>query len=501
MRLPRLVHNPLTYAGAGIAALASAGFVFLFLFHTFTEAARAPYAGLVIFIVLPAVLLFGLALIPVGMLLEWRRWHREGERRLPRFPVVDLNNPRHLNATLVFVVGSVLLLFLSAFGSYQAYVYTESVEFCGTLCHTVMRPEYATYSHSPHQRVACVECHVGPGADWFVRSKLSGLGQVAAVLLDTFPRPIPTPIESLRPSRETCEHCHWPEQFFGGKQRRQVHFLSDERNTRWEIDLLVKIGGGHPAVGLTEGIHWHMSLANVIEYVPADDRRQEIPWVRVTERRTGRTRTYVSRDTPPSPELLATTRPRVMDCIDCHNRPTHIFRPPSRAVDHALAAGLIDPALPFIKRTGVEVLAEQYPSTPEALAAIERRVRSFYEDEYPDVARTRPAEIAGAIAALQEIFAANMFPEMNARWDVYPDNAGHLVSPGCARCHGGQHVSEDGRVVTTECRECHTILAQGSPPNVAYATAKRGLDFQHPVDVGDVTEGLACSACHTGETP
>jgi len=236
-RLPRLLHNRLSYAGTAIAVLALILFVFLFVLHSFTGAAQAPYAGLIIFIFVPAVLILGLVLVPVGMLVEWRRLRRTGVRSIPRFPIVDLNDASQRNAVAMFAVGSMLLLFLSVFGSFQAYEATESVSFCGTLCHAVMAPEFTAYENSPHARVRCVDCHVGPGADWYVKSKLSGSYQVYAVLFDKYPRPIPAPISSLRPAQQTCEQCHWPKQFFGGQQKKMVHFLPDENNTRWEINL------------------------------------------------------------------------------------------------------------------------------------------------------------------------------------------------------------------------------------------------------------------------
>jgi hypothetical protein len=499
MRLPPLVYNWLSYVGVIIAAVALAVFLFLLVFHTLTDATRAPYAGLVIFMIVPAVLLAGLALIPLGMLIEWRRRHRHAGQRPPRLPVVDLNNARHRNALLVFVVGSVLLLFLSAFGGYHAYEYTESVEFCGKLCHSVMRPEHTASLHSPHQRVACVDCHVGPGADWFVRSKVSGLRQVWAVMRHTYPRPIPTPIVDLRPSRETCEQCHWPGQFFGSKQTRRIHFLSDDKNTRWELSLLVKIGGGHPAVGNTEGIHWHMSLANQMEYAATDARRQVIPWVRVTDRASGKVTTYATKDSPWPATGQPDVTTRRMDCMDCHNRPTHIYRTPARAIDDALAAGQIDPALPSVKSTTVGLLAGKYETTPQAMTAIEEGVRRAYADK--PASGVRPESVQQAVRALQHIYQSNMFPEMKTRWDVYPDNAGHKVFPGCARCHDGEHRSPDGRVISTVCTSCHVILAQGTPPNLKYASGPSGLEFQHPVDIGDMATQMACNSCHTGQAP
>jgi hypothetical protein len=499
MRFPRLVHNRLSYGGAIIATLALMVFGFLVILHTVAGAARAPYAGLLIFIAVPAVMLCGLLLIPIGMLFEWRHLRRTGKGSIQRFPVVDLNDPAYRNAVAVFAGGSVFLLFVSVFGSYQAYESTESVAFCGKLCHTVMAPEYTTYEHSPHARVRCVDCHVGPGADWYVKSKISGLYQVYAVLFDKFPRPIPAPISSLRPARQTCEQCHWPEQFFGGQQKQQVHFLPDETNTRWEINLLIKTGGGSPATGQTEGIHWHMNLANRIEYIAMDTQRQHIPWVRMVNVATGEVTEYSSPGA--SKAALAGNHIRTMDCMDCHDRPTHIFRSPSEAVNLALETGKIDATLPFIKRTGVQLLAATYPSTAAALAGIAGGMTSFYRDKYPDVLQTRPDAVARAVAALQEIYRENFFPQMKARWNVYPDNIGHLMFSGCYRCHDGQHTSADGKTITKDCTACHSILAQGRPPQLAFSSEPRGVAFQHPEDIGDLWQEMPCNDCHTGAAP
>ena len=89
---------------------------------------------------------------------------------------------------------------LSSLGSYRVFEETESPQFCGALCHTVMKPEYTAYKISPHSRVRCTECHIGPGASWFVRAKLSGLYQVYATVTDVYPRPIPVPVQNLRPA-------------------------------------------------------------------------------------------------------------------------------------------------------------------------------------------------------------------------------------------------------------------------------------------------------------
>jgi nitrate/TMAO reductase-like tetraheme cytochrome c subunit len=501
MRLPPIVHNRISYLGAAVAAVAAMTFGFLLVLHTFTDAARAPYASLVIFIFVPAVLLFGLSLIPVGMLVEWRHLRRTGMRSIPTFPVLDLNDSRERNLAVLFAAGSLVILFGSMFGSYQAYESTESVAFCGTLCHTVMRPEYTTYRYSPHARVKCVDCHVGPGADWYVKSKLSGLYQVYAVLFDKYPRPISGPITNLRPAQATCEQCHWPDYFFDAQLKHLVHFLPDAQNTRWEVDLLVKIGGGRPGTPHTGGIHWHMNINNRIEYISTDRERQQIPWVRVTDRSTGQITEYMSTATPLSEDDKAKAAVRTMDCIDCHNRPSHVFHSPQESVNSALAAGTIAPTLPFIRKIGVELLSAKYASAEDALHAIARGLRSFYQKEHPEVLATQPAAVDSAASELQAIYQRTFFPYMRARWDEYPDNIGHLIFPGCFRCHDGQHRSADGKVVDRDCTTCHTIVAEGKAGSTAYASDGAALTFVHPEDIGDAWQVMPCSTCHTGTNP
>lgn len=501
MRLPRVIYNRLSLVGVTIAILALIVFAFLFLLQTLIGSSRSPYAGLVIFVVVPTIFLFGAALIPIGILIEWRRLRHGGIQSIPRFPVIDLNNPQHQNAIFIFLVGSVLILALATFSGYKGYNETESVGFCGALCHNVMSPEYTAYQNSPHARVRCVDCHVGPGADWFVRSKLSGAYQVYAVLFNKYPRPIPVPISNLRPAQETCEQCHWPERFFGAQQKKFVHFLPDKENTRWEINLLIKTGGGSPESGLTEGIHWHMNIANRIEYIAADEKRQEIPWVRMVNLKTGKVTEYISTEKPLSEKEITNANIRRMDCMDCHNRPTHIFHSPSYAVNLALGTRKIDPKLPSIKQTGVELLAANYDSTNSALNAIENGVKKFYQDNNLNLTNDKDGEISRAIVELQNIYRNNFFPNMKVRWDIYPTNIGHLNFPGCFRCHDGLHKSADGKVITNDCNACHAIIAQGKSQKMVFTTEPKGLVFQHPEDIGEAWRETKCSDCHRGELP
>ncbi len=267
---PSSFYNPVTLVGAAIAGVSFGLILFLMVLESFSESPK-PYMGIIAFVLLPAVLLIGLFILVFGIVRERRRIHSgKPEMHLPQ---IDLNNPKHRTAFAAFSLGTILLLLLSAFGSFKAYEHTDSDQFCGETCHKVMEPEYTAYQFSPHARVGCVKCHIGPGAGWFVRSKLSGTYQVYATLFNKYPRPIPTPIENLRPAQETCEQCHWPKHFFSEKQLQNTYFTSDEKNTKWTLNLLIKIGGGNVEAGPTSGIHWHMNIANQVTYATADSQR------------------------------------------------------------------------------------------------------------------------------------------------------------------------------------------------------------------------------------
>ena len=326
-RLPDIYYNPISMIGTAIAIVSLGTILFLFFIDLLSDQ-TAIYVGIVTYIILPSFLVLGLILIPLGAFIQRRREKKYGKRDI-RLPRIDLNDPRHRFAFSIFSLGTVLLLLLTAIGSFQAYNYTDRVEFCGELCHAVMEPEFVTYLDSPHARVRCVDCHVGPGATWFVRSKLDGAYQVYATLRDIYPRPIPTPIENLRPAQETCETCHWPLHFYGDKKRVENYFLTDRENTKWTISLLMRTGGGMTETGPAEGIHWHMNIANTIEYAYLDRQREQIAWVR-SEDADGNVVEYFSSDYPVSPDELSGLDTRVMDCMDCHNRPTHVYNPPIR---------------------------------------------------------------------------------------------------------------------------------------------------------------------------
>jgi nitrate/TMAO reductase-like tetraheme cytochrome c subunit len=500
-KLPRLAYNWTTALGAVIAGSALAILLVLLAMILVAGEEVSPYFGIFLYVVLPAFLVLGLLLIPLGMARQWRRWRKTGDYPQMRWPRIDLNHPGHRNAALVLILGTVIVVTVGSVGTYEAYHYSESVTFCGTSCHEVMEPEYTTYQNSPHARVACAECHIGSGAGWFVKSKLSGAYQVYATAANVYPRPIPTPIESLRPAQETCEQCHWPERIYGAQQKTFHHFMYDDDNTAWPIDMLIKTGGGDPRSGQTAGIHWHMNIGVAVEYIARDDKRQEIPWVRITDRQTGRVTVYQDRSNPLSEEEVAAASPRVMDCMDCHNRPSHIFRSPDYAIDIALLAGDVDAGLPAIKRVAVEAMAEDYESVDEAHREIANRIAGFYRAEHPELFEQRRVAVDRAVAATQRAYALNVFPAMKAKWSAYTNNVGHFTDLGCMRCHDGEHVDDGGVAVSADCNACHVILSQGSGERRRIADTAEGLEFEHPEDIGEMWREVGCHECHAGVQP
>jgi nitrate/TMAO reductase-like tetraheme cytochrome c subunit len=447
------IRNPLGLAGlvlAGSSAAVILALVLLDLFGFHTN----PYAGLLVFLVLPAILVAGLVLVPIGL---WRQRRHAGN-----YPVIDLNVERHRSRFLGFVILGVANLAILGMATYRGVEHMDSVEFCGQTCHSVMRPEYTAYSRSPHARVACVDCHIGPGADWFVKSKLSGVGQIFAVALRTYERPIPVPVKNLRPARETCEQCHWPEKFHGDRIRVLTKYAEDDANTEQKTVMILKVGGGSPDSGFASGIHWHMNIANSVIYVAEDETRQVIPFVRFTDRE-GRVTDYVADGAAAPDEETIRAAGRTMDCVDCHNRPTHVFRLPDEEVDEALRVGHIPRTLPFAKKASVEVLSRPYASHAEARQAIPAALEAWYRTNQPDVAAAKAEAIRRTAAVLTGIYEVNVFPQMGIGWGTYTSNIGHMNAPGCFRCHDGGHASADGRTISSECENCHTLLAVDEP--------------------------------------
>lgn len=449
--LASITRNAISLIGTALA-LASLILIITLFFIEQLGFEGGPYLGILTYLILPMIFVIGLILIPVGAMLWRRKMHRlSGGEAMPLLPVFDLNSAKTRRWVLIFLgVTTVNIVVLSG-ATYKAVHEMESVEFCGLACHSVMEPEHTAHALGPHSRVSCAGCHIGAGADWFVKSKLDGAWQLVSVALDLYPRPVPTPLHDLRPARDTCEQCHWPTKFVGDKLKVVKHYEEDELNTELTTALLLKVGG----TNLTEshGIHWHVDPAHQIRY-RSDETREEVYEVEFTDA-DGSIKHFADRRAPEDGGVW-----RNMDCVDCHNRPAHQYKSPGNEVDRALADGLIDRSLPFVKRESMRVIQEQYPSHEEARAVISEELKKYYVENYPDLAVEQAAAIDAAATALGDIYSNNVFPGMNVWWDTYPNHIGHTQSAGCERCHTRGMRTAEREQIDDDCETCHILLAE-----------------------------------------
>jgi nitrate/TMAO reductase-like tetraheme cytochrome c subunit len=419
----------------------------------------------------------------LGALIRWRTRRRAVRAAEPLTIKIDLSRARDRRILALFVAATVGFLFLTALGSYQTYQVTESVEFCGKACHLPMEPQFVAFQHTAHASVECVACHIGPGAAAYVKTKLNGVKQLYHTVRRDFDRPIRLTAPNPRPPQAICEQCHWPKKYVGNVVRSYQHYLSDEKNTPFAVRLLLNVGGGDPSNGPVGGIHWHMNIANKIEYIATDDQLLSIPWVRMTNPQ-GVTTEYRDPDFKDDPAKYQIRR---MDCMDCHSRPAHKLHTPNEAVDLALLTGRLDPKIPWVKSKIVAALVKSYSTKGEA----EQGIADSLREAYPDPTQANPI-----IKEAQAIYRDNFFPEMKVDWRTYPDFVGHKNWNGCFRCHDGKHVSTDGKmsIKASDCKSCHLILAQGSGEALEQINYQ-GHDFIH---IDAPYAEFSCVDCHTG---
>ena len=330
--LQRLLRNWVSWAGMVLSTSAVFAFLFLLAIDLFARREN-PYVGILAYVVAPAFFLAGLALTAVGVILRRSAERRANQVSEPLVLRVDFSRKRDRRILAVFVACSVVFLFITALGSYQTYHMTESVEFCGKTCHVPMEPQFVASHHTAHAQVACVECHVGPGAAAYFKTKINGVKQLYHTIRDDYERPIYVSEANPRPPQRLCEECHWPNKYAGYVDRTYQHYLSDETNTPFTVRLLLNVGGGDPTNGPEGGIHWHMNINNKIEFIATDERLTSIPWVRMTNPK-GEVTEYRTADFKEEPDKSIIRR---MDCMDCHSRPAHKVRTPNDAVDLAIS--------------------------------------------------------------------------------------------------------------------------------------------------------------------
>jgi hypothetical protein len=439
-------------AGIGIALTTAAGLLFVVLvgLELFGFLA-SPYAGIVVYVMVPAIFILGLLVIPLGLAIE-RRQARRGLAASP-WPRIDFNDPGVRRMFLFVGAATLVNIGIVSMASFGAVKYTESQQFCGQVCHAVMEPEFVAHQAGSHGRIHCVQCHVGPGAQGFVSAKLAGTRQLALVLTGNYHRPIPTPIAGLPGVQNSCESCHRPDRFVGDLIKVIYEHADDEANTETKTTLRMHVGGPISGTNTGIGIHWHMNRRNQVEYIALDEKREQIPYVRVTTP-NGNMREYFAEGLKPA-DLEGKPRRR-MDCLDCHSRPAHRFAAsPEREVDAAIGASEINSKIPFIRREAVRAVRAEYPSQEIAIRQIDRTIRDVMNARQPPA--FDEADLRQAIGVTQAIYRANVFPSMKVSWGTYPNQLGHITSNGCFRCHDESHKTTAGMAIGQDCETCHAI--------------------------------------------
>lgn len=445
------------YGKTGVILTTSSFITFLILefarlIGIFTNA----YIGLVTYLLLPTLFILGLILIPVGWYSRKKTTGKSTKELLDeQFEKNDLENKfigtRVFRTILIFTVLNVVFL-LSA--SSRMMIFMDESEFCGTACHSVMNPEWTTYQQSPHSRVNCVDCHVGEGVDALISSKLNGVWQMVSVSFNLYEKPIPTPVHQLRPSRETCEKCHWPDKFYGSKLKMITRYQRDESSSPKYTTLNLKIDTG--LRGQKSGIHWHISEQNKVFYTSLEDKRLDISSVEV-HKADGTIKRYRNRELTEFVENNSDLRE--MDCVDCHNRATHIYEDPEVAIDDRISSGLLDRSLPYTKREGLAALTSRYKDKKSGFKALEDHMHAYYRENYSKKHGSMSTRIEGNVKTLQDIYDRNIHQGMNIHWGSYPNHIGHRKGKGCFRCHNSSLIDEQENGISEDCTLCHSILA------------------------------------------
>jgi nitrate/TMAO reductase-like tetraheme cytochrome c subunit len=442
-------NNPISLAGGAITSASGVTMIGYWLVELFGRFNDNPYLGIIFFLLLPAVFIAGLVLIPVGLFLRRRKLQKAGQ--IPaEFPKIDLNDRIFRHGLDIVLVTTIINLLVVAMASYRGSAYMESPQFCGQSCH-VMHPEYTAYKISAHSHVACVECHIGSGAQAYLSAKVNGTKQLLEVSFDRYPTPIASPVESLRPARYICEGCHTPARFIGEKLLVKSSFADDEANTETQSVVVLHLGG-RDSLSHLSGIHG-VHLGH-IEYVATDPTRTSIPWVQ--KRNDDGSETVFA--TSAAGNGVPQGERRVMDCIDCHNRAAHTFVTAEDALNRAMAEGAVSPELPWVHKKGLELLKANYSSEAEARAKIPAGLQAFYRSEHPEVLATNAAQVKAAGDMLVTLYSQNVFPYMKVTWGTHPNHIGHMSYPGCFRCHDGEHAAKTGASITQDCSACHNLL-------------------------------------------
>jgi len=454
-------NNPISLAGGAITSASGATMIGYWLVQIVGRPNANPYLGIIFFLLLPALFIVGLLLIPIGVFLRHKKLQKAGQIPV-EFPKVDLNDRMFRHGLDIVLVATIVNLLVVAIATYRGAAYMDSPQFCGQSCH-VMHPEYTAYKISPHSHVACVDCHIGNGAEAYFSAKVNGTKQLVEVTfhplahfapkyIPNYPTPIPSPVQSLRPARQICEGCHTPARYVGEKLLVKSSFADDEKNTETQTVLVLHLGG-MDSLSQLSGIHG-VHLGH-IEYIATDPTRQTIPWV---QRRNSDGSETAFTSLPAGSGIPKGER-RLMDCIDCHNRAAHTFMTAEDALDRAMDQGGISPDLPWVHKEGLHLLNATYRTEAEASTQIPLQLAAFYRTQHPEILSAKAALVKSAGDELATLYSQNVFPFMKVTWGTHPNNIGHMRYPGCFRCHDGSHTTTNGKTIPQDCSVCHNLLA------------------------------------------
>jgi nitrate/TMAO reductase-like tetraheme cytochrome c subunit len=450
-------NNRTTLIGSGLTTASAVTLIFYWIANLLTGTFQNPYLGLIFFLGLPGLFVLGLLLIPFGM---WRRriaLLRVGP--LPTaYPEIHLGDPLFRRGVMIVIIATAVNLAIVSIATYRGVTYMDSANFCGQSCH-VMAPQWSAYQESPHSHVACVECHVGSGMSAYVEAKVNGAKQLVEVTFNTYPRPITVPLNVLRPARATCEQCHTPARFVGDRLLVLTSFGDDKANTISRTVLVLHLGGVD-SLRHQSGIHG--AHLNNFTYLATDSTAQMI--IAVSKPNPdGSVTQFVDSNWKGQIKGIK----REMDCMDCHNQATHVFKSAKQALDEVMVDGSPSPDLPFVHKVGLQLIRAAYHSQNEAAQKIISGLNDFYRTEYPDVWMNQKSKVDDAARTLVAIYKRNVFPDMKVTWGTYPDNIGHQNYPGCFRCHDGNHIAKNGQTLSNDCSLCHNLLAiEESNPKV-----------------------------------
>jgi mono/diheme cytochrome c family protein len=184
------------------------------------------------------------------------------------------------------------------------------------------------------------------------------------------------------------------------------------------------------------------------------------------------------------------------------------------ALDKDMAQGSPSVSLPFVHKEGLALVKATYASREMAQTQITSNLVAFYRSQYPAVWNTQRAQIDAAARTLVAIYSNNVFPAMNVGWGAHPNNIGHNDSPGCFRCHDGDHAAKGGASITNDCSVCHNLVSidelhpslladlgvpqppAASAPAAAVSPAGPKVADPKVAHGASLYQAQSCNACH-----